>query len=217
MLGKRRQGVHREVLGRRRFVRLLLKTASGDVAEEEGFQRMRQLGEGGDACACPAMPTGVSLELPVRFLPGFRELPHLPATRLRRTSRLVGSSDYPRPPEPAEPAVASRGSTHGRPVSGSGSGCPERSSSRPVRTLPLVAGDEFGDGMLERAKASDVEAVLGEGETGLGGGQYQFQKTGKRPGIADRWHPSFRFSAFAWSASCKPSNGFAIDRTLAAR
>ncbi|GLE95808.1 hypothetical protein VNPA120889_27590 [Pseudomonas aeruginosa] len=63
----------------------------------------------------------------------------------------------------------------------------------PFVRYPLVAGDEFGDGMLERAKASDVEAVLGEGETGLGGGQYQFQKTGKRPGIADRWHPSFRF------------------------
>lgn len=47
MLGKRRQGVHREVLGRRRFVRLLLKPATGDVAEEEGFQRMRQLGRVG--------------------------------------------------------------------------------------------------------------------------------------------------------------------------
>ena len=58
----------------------------------------------------------------------------------------------------------------------------------PFVRYPLVAGDEFGDGMLERAKA-----VLGKGETGLGGGQYQFQKMGKRPGIADRWHLSFRF------------------------
>lgn len=30
----------------------------------------------------------------------------------------------------------------------------------PFVRYPLVAGDEFGDGMLERAKASDVEAVL---------------------------------------------------------
>lgn len=36
----------------------------------------------------------------------------------------------------------------------------------------LVVGDEFGDGMLECVKVFDVEVVFGEGEIGLGGGQY---------------------------------------------